>query len=184
LQNELGGLIGVENPRNSDLWRTEILQDHLEGGMVFAKADLCRFGLKSKNGKELLRKPISLLTNSLSFPEDIEKTCAGDHDHRVIQGVETAHSAAYPTAFATAVLRTYDKKTTWEFLLKKSSSSSSSSSSSAAPAPTQSCPADETARHTVKPIEEEHGEVEEAHGSRAISFKGKEFIGLLFEHGF
>lgn len=54
----------MENPRNSDLWRTEILQDHLEGGMVFAKADLCRFGLKSKNGKELLRKPISLLTNS------------------------------------------------------------------------------------------------------------------------
>ena len=146
--------------------------------MIFAKADLCSFGLRSQDGQELLRKPISLLTNSMAFSENIEKTCTGDHAHRVIQGTETAHSAAYPTAFATAVFRAYEKtpmslgKTT-KAIFATSSSSSSSSSSSAALAPNPPGPTDLVTGDHIEPIEEEKGEVEEPHGSRAISFKGK-----------
>lgn len=151
--------------------------------MVFAKADLCRYGLKSKNGKELLRKPISLLTNSLSFPENIEKTCPGDHDHRVIQGVETAHSAAYPTAFATAVLRTYEKKTTWEFLLKNR-----------APAQVPFRPLQHRHQHNHAQLIKRRGpqssqlkksmeKMKNRMDPEPYPLKGKEFMGLLFEYG-
>ena len=110
LQISLGGIVVIENPRTSDIWRTNIFQELIvDLGLKFAHVDLCAYGMKSVDGQDLLKKSVSLLTNSETFAENIEKRCAGDHEHRVVQGKETSHSAAYPTALATAVFHAYNK---------------------------------------------------------------------------
>ena len=157
LQRKLGGLVVIENPANSDLWRTDVLQDMIGSGMSFARADLCSYGMKSLDGEALLKKPVSLLTNSAAFNENVQKVCTGDHDHRTIQGAETAHSATYPTGFATAVFHAYNK----------SCSHAHSVMTAEAPSSVEDKPSSPSA------VERKPDDVEEPHGAKAISFKGK-----------
>lgn len=105
LQKQQGGIVIVENPRTSDLWRVPVIQRRLASGMMFAQPDLCQFGVRSSDGQLPLKKPMSLLTNNSYVAQSLTSKCPGDHEHRAIQGRETAHSAAYPTAFAAAVFR-------------------------------------------------------------------------------
>ncbi len=153
LQRSLGGMVVVENPRTSDLWRTNIFQELIvEFGLRFAHVDLCAYGMRSKDGEAPLKKSVSLLTDSEVFVGSIERRCAGDHEHRVVQGKETSHSSAYPTAFATAVFHAYNKAkasvTNTAYAVAASSSAAGG--------------------------EQEDGEDSEmVYGAQAISFKGK-----------
>ena len=106
LQHSLGGIAVIENPRSSDLWRHPELQRFLGQVACFADVDLCQFGLKSLQDGRPLRKPLALLTNDQAFADGITQKCVGgEHEHRPIQGRDTAWTAVYPTAFANAVLR-------------------------------------------------------------------------------
>eukprot|EP00438_Fugacium_kawagutii_P025852 Skav231407 [mRNA] locus=scaffold4039:44689:52020:- [translate_table: standard] len=110
LQHALGGIAVIENPRSSDLWREPELQRFLGQSATFADVDLCNFGMASLVDGRPLRKPLALMTNSETFAMNIAQTCTDPtHDHRPIQGRDTAWTAVYPTAFGTAVLHATDK---------------------------------------------------------------------------
>ena len=111
LQNGLGGTVAVENPRGSDLWR-HLLMNRLINfpTACFADLDMCQYQLTSAVDEQPLRKALSILTNNGVFADHIVKKCEpGQHEHRPIQGKDTAHSATYTTAFANAVVRAYDQ---------------------------------------------------------------------------
>ena len=154
LQGGLGGFVVIENPRTSDIWRTnqfqELIVDHR---MLFAQVDLCAYGMRSRDGQEPLKKSVSLLTNSEPFAVDLSKQCSGDHEHRVVQGVETAHSAVYPTALATAVFHAYNKAKQGAV---ESVYAAAASSSAVANEPTADAETEEV-----------------TYGAQAITFKGK-----------
>ena len=96
----------VENPLTSDLWRDPTMARWCsDRSMSFFRTDLCQYGMTSLDEKELLRKPIKLLATNAVYKEELEARCDDLHSHRVIQGVETAHSAEYPKKFAEAVMR-------------------------------------------------------------------------------
>jgi hypothetical protein len=55
-----------------------------------------------------LKKPLSLMTNSFDFAELMRVKCKEEtHNHRALQGPDTAWSATCLTAFANAVLRNF-----------------------------------------------------------------------------
>jgi hypothetical protein len=100
----------VENPRHSDLWRHHAFQRLVGPGAGFAEVDLCQFGMISLQDGRPLKKPLALLTNDFCFAENITRPCeGGNHDHRPIQGRDTAWTAVYPTAFANAVVKAVDQ---------------------------------------------------------------------------
>ena len=148
LQDTLGGVAVIENPRSSAMWReSPVAQLVGRRTVCFADLDLCQYGLTSVFEDTPLRKPLSLMTNNHHFAYHMTKKCDGGHEHRPIQGRDTAASAIYPPPFAKAVIRALDyveqnKKTTLHF-------------------PTQ---------HLPGPGPEQQGD---PRGSEAISFKGK-----------
>lgn len=75
-QQARGRLFVVENPRNSDLWRHPLLQRWiLQPGVCLAKADLCGYGMCNPDTGMPMKKPLSLLNNSMAFTEVIEQRC-------------------------------------------------------------------------------------------------------------
>ena len=118
-------------------------------GVTFAEVDLCQFGLISlKNGKPL-RKGVSLLTNNVAFAEALTTRCTGDHEHRAIEGKDTAASAHYPEPFAKEVVKAFDNANKKGKVLTNYPS------------------------HTVPGKVQHEAEVEEPRGANAIYFKGK-----------
>ena len=111
MQNALGGLAIIENPRSSDLWRHPDIERLTNFPAArYADLDMCQYSLTSSMDGRPLKKAMSLLTNNEVFANAMGRKChdAG-HDHRPIQGKDTSFSSAYPTAFANAVVRAYDK---------------------------------------------------------------------------
>eukprot|EP00438_Fugacium_kawagutii_P013250 Skav234490 [mRNA] locus=scaffold3731:121116:128177:+ [translate_table: standard] len=109
LQKLTQGLVIIENPRTSDIWRHSSLARWAQDeSMAMAQVDLCTYGLESSTGMPL-RKGLSLLMNSPTMAQDLTRRCTGEHTHQVIQGKETARSAIYPNDFADAVVRCYDR---------------------------------------------------------------------------
>lgn len=104
------GVVVVENPRESDLWRHHLTQQLVNyPAACFADLDMCQYQLTSCVDGSPLKKAVSLLTNNNVFADRMTRRCdPGEHEHRAIQGKDTAFSAAYPTAFANAVVRAYD----------------------------------------------------------------------------
>lgn len=109
LQLAEGRDVVVENPMTSDMWKEPLMARWCsDRNMSFFRTDLCHFWLLSTDGAEKLRKPIKLLASNPVYQEHLGQLCDGDHDHRVIQGKETKHSAEYPEGFAKAVVRAAD----------------------------------------------------------------------------
>lgn len=109
LQTTLGGIAVIENPQGSDIWRHPLLQRFVGQTAIFSEVDMCTYGMKSLQDGAPLRKPLSLLTNNMVFAESMERKCEkGRHEHRRVQGKDTAWTAVYPTAFATAVVKACD----------------------------------------------------------------------------
>ena len=89
LQADLGGHFAIENPRTSDIsWQKD-------DRSVEVLADMCQFDMRSRDGTELLRKPIKLVTTHPAFQRHLGRRCGADHPHRTVQGNDTAHSANY-----------------------------------------------------------------------------------------
>ena len=145
-QRANGGHVALENPLRSAIWREQVLNEWMEEDDCFiVDLEMCAYGMKSKDGQEFLRKPLRLLVSDFAFVEEMAALCPGTHDHRRIQGVETSHSAAYPRAFANAVVDVMERLMV------------------------NTAYVGETGGEIV-PVEE-HAE-EESAGARAISFKG------------
>ena len=108
-----GRLAVVENPRSSDIWRHPILQRWIMDPEIYlAKVDLCSYGMVSSDYNVPLRKPLTLLCNDSCFAAEIAKTCDHSHEHQVVQGTQTAYSAIYTTAFANAIVKAFDRRST------------------------------------------------------------------------
>ena len=160
LQSGLGGIAVIENPRGSDLWRHPELQRFLGERACFADVDLCTFGLRSLQDGRPLRKPLALMTNDQAFADEISQRCQDpSHDHRPIQGRDTAWTAVYPTAFASAVVHAVDKAWTRPKELYVQY-------------PMDLVPAEDS-RDDPNKAEEIEEWAEEPIGANAISFKGK-----------
>lgn len=98
----------IENPWTSNLWRHSSLgRWYQDPEMYLCQADLCTFGLESKEGIPM-KNGLTLLTNSQAFADDLTRRCDGDHEHQRIQGSETARTAIYPNDFAKAVVKAFD----------------------------------------------------------------------------
>lgn len=94
----------IENPMTSDIWGDPLLAPWCsDPNMCFFRTDLCQFGMKSVDGQSPLRKPIKLLSTNPVYEEKLKSRCGDEHNHKVIQGKETGHSAEYPLEFARAV---------------------------------------------------------------------------------
>ena len=61
--------------------------------------------MRSRDGKDLLRKPLKLLASNPIYEKVLAVKCEDQHEHKVVQGQETSHSAGYPIDFAKAVMR-------------------------------------------------------------------------------
>ena len=173
LQTSLGkGQFVLENPRGSDMWRTPELQSWISGQRAsLAKADLCSYGMQSVDGEHLLRKPVSLLCSNEQFAEQISRLCPGDHEHLPIQGANTAHSGIYPTAFASAVVKAFDRSSsrrvafpTVSFPAVKNPGTPRSTAAGATGSGSGSA---------LAKIEKKDEEQVEPYGASAITFKGK-----------
>ena len=101
-----GGHVAIENPRGSDIWQHGIMKRWCDDpSMSVVDFDMCAHNLRSHDGEEPLRKPMRVLASHPEFEKELGKTCPGHESHRKIQGVETAHSATYPTDFGSAVVK-------------------------------------------------------------------------------
>lgn len=71
------GLVVVENPRTSDIWRHSALSRwYHDSEMHLCQVDLCTYGLESREGIPM-RKGLTLLYNSSEFAEDLTRRCDG-----------------------------------------------------------------------------------------------------------
>eukprot|EP00435_Cladocopium_sp_Y103_P068690 s358_g32.t1 len=110
LQLAGGRDVVIENPLSSDLWREPLLERWAQDPRVqLFRTDLCQHGMLSLDGQQPLRKPIRLMTTHPAFEEEMGKRCSGDHEHRVVQGQETAHSAHYPEGLGDAAVKAVKK---------------------------------------------------------------------------
>ena len=65
----------VENPMTSELWSHPIARRWCgDGRHTTVHVDLCQFDMKSKDGREYLKKPLRLLTTHEAFNEHIGKS--------------------------------------------------------------------------------------------------------------
>ena len=109
LQQMLGGVVAIENLRTSDIWRQPQFDSIMkEENVCFADLDLCQYGLVSVADGKPLKKGVSILTNNQVFAQELAVRCPGQHEHRPIQGRDTAASATYPLDFAKAVVKALD----------------------------------------------------------------------------
>ena len=161
-----GGLVVVENPRSSDIWRHSSLARWIQDPeMCRAEVDLCTYGLESENG-EPMKKGLTLLTNQPAFANSLSSLCHGGHDHVPVQGRETALSAVYPDEFARAVVRSFD---VWWKNARLVWMTQGAPTTIWAAAPASTWTTSSSSSSIVKRPEDEAL----ATGAAAISFKGK-----------
>ena len=156
LQASLGGMVVLENPEGSDLWRHPLVQQFVQNpNYQIANLDMCRFGLRSLVDDVPLRKPMSLLTNSGVFAKEMSVKCDGSHPHEPIQGNNTKHSGIYTKGFARAVVKAYDRAARCSKEVKVH------------------FPTSHRGEDTLAVIEKEDEDNAEDRGAAGISFRGK-----------
>jgi len=67
------------------------------------RVDGYAYDLRSLAGDKHLRKRWTILTTDEVMVKHLSKKCPGGHDHKTIQGQETARSALYPLLMAAKV---------------------------------------------------------------------------------
>ena len=115
-----------EWPTHCDGWNVQEMgqiQRILEyfGYRVFwCRIDGCRYNLRSRDGKQLLRKQWTIMTTDERFYAMFRsKTCVGGHDHGEIAGVETASTAYYPWNLCRSIARLWRQQEVPDRVLKK-----------------------------------------------------------------
>ena len=76
-------------------------------GVYLAKADMCQFGMKSRDaeGEGWVRKPTTFMTNSLEMFKTLSKKCTpGTHRHVPLMEDRAKEAALHPKRFCQAVL--------------------------------------------------------------------------------
>ena len=113
---QCGGRIYFEWPRSSRGWfigplrllRRKALA--MQQPLYDVDVRACAYGMRSKCGRHYLTKKWRILTNDPAFDEAVGRTCPGGHDHVVVQGADTRHSAFYPAAMASEIARHFAKQ--------------------------------------------------------------------------
>ncbi|CAJ1377024.1 unnamed protein product [Effrenium voratum] len=115
-----------EWPTHCDGWNVQEMgqiQRILEyfGYRVFwCRIDGCRYNLRSRDGKQLLRKQWTIMpTDERFYAMFRSKTCVGGHDHGEIAGVETASTAYYPWNLCRSIARLWRQQEVPDRVLKK-----------------------------------------------------------------
>lgn len=104
LQRSLGGHVIIENPSTSDMWRHSLMKRWAQDKKCF-DLDMCQFGLRSGIEKDkFLKKGTRLMVTHNGFAEGLQRRCDKSHEHRPVQGRNTALSAHYAMDFADAVV--------------------------------------------------------------------------------
>ncbi len=89
LQDRLGGLFSIENPRRSRLWSYHSIAPLVEQHHM-VKFDQCMFGLQIfgelPENPARVKKPTSLLT-SVKELEVLSSKCNSQHEHRACLGI-------------------------------------------------------------------------------------------------
>ena len=108
---ENDGRVGVEWPRNNDLWETQAWIDFMTiHNLKYVHFDGCALGLKSRRQK-FLKKPWCVATNDVRLLQYFGRyTCPGDHEHEPTQGRNAADSAFYTAEFAEVLLQSWYPK--------------------------------------------------------------------------
>ena len=73
-----------EHPKLAVSWQVPCIQALVnDPRVVLAQADLCQFGMMSKDehGEGFARKPTTFMTNSLEMQKILNKKCTSNHRH-------------------------------------------------------------------------------------------------------
>lgn len=106
---EQGGDMYFEWPSGCHGWRIRPLlafKKKMEkaGRQLYkCRVDGCAYGLRSRTGDMYLRKRWTILTTDKVMAEQLARKCPGGHEHKTIQGQDTARSAFYPLQMAAKV---------------------------------------------------------------------------------
>ena len=115
-QSDRGGRFIFEHPAFAKSWEEEALLTAARlPNVVFARTDMCRWGLKGPAGKQKIKKPTFLMGNDTVILKSLAKTCTCKELHRQVEGQEQRKGTGkwmavsqwaqiYTTSFCTAVL--------------------------------------------------------------------------------
>ena len=104
-QHEAGRVFIFEHPRNSKAWREEELEELRRlPGVYVCHFDMCRYGMRVK--KDLNKKPTTMIVNSESIAQELQRRCDGSHSHEhLMGGLAAAAAAEYPVRLCRAILK-------------------------------------------------------------------------------
>ncbi len=97
-QHRQGRYFLHKHPMNASSWELGCIRRlAAKMGIYIVRADMCRFGLKSKDqlGEGLAIKPTYFMTNSLAIAKRLAQPCAGDHRHVHLMEGRAAKAAEY-----------------------------------------------------------------------------------------
>ena len=102
-QHEAGRVFIFEHPRNSKAWKEEELEELRRlPGVYVCHFDMCRYGMRVK--KDLNKKPTTMIVNSESIAQELQRRCDGSHTHEHLMG-GLAAAAEYPVRLCRAILK-------------------------------------------------------------------------------
>ena len=103
-QYEQDRLFLFEHPRPSKAWEEPEMEalKNLPGVHV-CHFDMCRYGMRV--GKELNKKPTTMITNSPEIAAELQLMCNGGHQHDALMGGYASKAAEYPPALCQAIVR-------------------------------------------------------------------------------
>ncbi|CAJ1444264.1 unnamed protein product [Effrenium voratum] len=132
--NWLGQMLGAgyrpdyyhEWPTHCDGWNVQEMEQIqrilvYHGYRIFwCRIDGCRYNLRTRDNKQLLRKQWTIMTTDERFYAMFRnKTCTGGHDHGEIAGGETAATAYYPWNMCRSIARLWRQQEVPDRVLKK-----------------------------------------------------------------
>ena len=110
-----GRKVLVENPWPSELWNTLCMNKLIaeaptdaESGecLELVRGDQCAFGLQDRHSGLPHLKPTGFLTASKGVKEQVQRRCAGDHEHQPLEGGQrTKNAQEWPKKLCQAILR-------------------------------------------------------------------------------
>ena len=97
-----------EHPRSATSWEDPYIKAlRNDPRTVLAEADLCQFGLMSrdKDGESFAKKPTTFLTNSLEMQKSLSKKCTSTHRHVHLMEGRASAAQVYPKGLCRAIVR-------------------------------------------------------------------------------
>ena len=108
IQHDAGRYFLHEHPTSATSWKEPgVMRLANMRGVMKTKAHMCRFGMtqSDKNGKALVLKPASFLTNSVCLANALNLTCTGEHRHIRLEGQRVKVAQVYPEELCRATCK-------------------------------------------------------------------------------